>query len=64
MKKVSITINGITYDAVQSGKEKDCDECDLNHICMVSLWSIQQLCAELSGREFNVFKKSEKGGKS
>lgn len=33
MNEVSISINGVRYDAVEVNTEFACDECDLCHLC-------------------------------
>lgn len=60
MNEVSIIINGVRYDAVESSKNDCvCYECDLKKLCDKLPDAVMDLCAAYLGK-LRQFKKSDK----
>lgn len=58
MNEVSIIINGVRYDAVETKTELACEECDLLDLCEKAQYTC--LCHICDIKENQCFKKSDK----
>ena len=58
MNEVSIIINGVRYDAVETKTEFACEECDLRKICEQAPYCT--ICLVFDIGENKCFKKSDK----